>query len=136
MVKKPNSNNHMRPTTVGAFILPSVGWVRGLPPCDLQTFAKALHSMMACKRGHGCDLRCDIGTNNPFERGERCVQSAVVVTGDGCPTGPLEDGCDGCALSSGRMGNSGASVHARGTAVTSIVSSSMPTPINGTTSAT
>src|SRR6202163_671717 len=95
MVKKPNPTNHMRPTTVGAFILPSVGWVPGLPPCDFQTCAKALHSMMACKRGHGCDVRCDMGTNSPFECGERCAQSTVVVTGDGCPTGPLEDGCDG-----------------------------------------
>ena len=91
----------------------SVGWVPGLPPCDPQTCAKALHSMMACKRGHGCDVRCDMGTNSPFERGERCVESAVVVTGDGWSIGALEDGCDGCALLSGRMGNSGASVHAR-----------------------
>jgi hypothetical protein len=136
MVKKPNSTNHMRPTTVGAFILQSVGWIRELPPCDLQTFAKALHSMTACKRGHGCDLLRDMGTNSPFERGERCVQCAVVVTRDGCLTRPLEDGLDGCAVLSGRIRNSGASVHAGATAATSNVSSSAPSPINGPTAAT
>src|SRR5438105_4948742 len=108
MVKKPNATNHMRPTAVGAFILPSVGWVPGLPPYDPPTCAKALHSMMSRKRAHGCDVRCDMDTNSPFERGESCVESAVVVTGDGCPTGPLEDGCNSCALLSGRIGNSGA----------------------------
>ena len=131
-----NLPNHMRPATVGAFILPSVGCVPGLPPCDPPTCAKALHSMMAWKRAHGCDVRCDMDTNSPFERGERCVESAVVVTGDGWPIGPLQDGCNGCALLSDRIGNSGASVHARATAATSIVSSSVPTPINVTTSAT
>jgi hypothetical protein len=103
LVKEPNPINHMRPTKVGAFILPSVGWVPGLPPCNLQTFAKALHSMMACQRGHGCDARCDMGTNSPFERVERCVQSAGVVTGAGWPIGALEGGCDGSALLSGRI---------------------------------
>jgi hypothetical protein len=44
-----NPPNHMRPTAVGAFILPSIGWVPGLPPCDPPTCAKALHSMMASK---------------------------------------------------------------------------------------
>jgi hypothetical protein len=44
-----NSPNHMRPTAVGAFILQSIGWVPGLPPCDPPTCAKALHSMMASK---------------------------------------------------------------------------------------
>jgi hypothetical protein len=131
-----NLPNHMRRADGRPFPLPSVGWVPRLAPCDPPTCAKALHSMMACKRGHGCDVRCNMDTNSPFERGERCVESAVVVTGDGWPIGALGDGSDGCTLLSGRMGNSGASVHARVTAPTSIVSSNVPIPINGPTSAT
>ena len=107
-----NLPNHMRPTAVGAFILPSVGWVPALPPRDPPTRAKALHSMMACMRAHGCDVRCDMDTKSPFELREKCFESAVVVTGDGWPIGALEDTCDGCALLSGCIGNSGASVHA------------------------
>jgi hypothetical protein len=53
-----------------------------LPPCDPPTCAKALHSMMACMRAHGCDVRYDMDTISPFERGERCAESAVAMTGD------------------------------------------------------
>jgi hypothetical protein len=45
-----NLPNHMRRAEGRPFPLPSIGWVPGLPPCDPQTCAKALHSMMACKR--------------------------------------------------------------------------------------
>src|SRR5579864_193912 len=128
--------NHMRPTAVGAFILPSVGWVPGLPPCDPPTCAKALPSMMTFKRAHGCDVRCDTATNSPSELGERCAESAVVVTGDSSPADPFEDSSAACMLLSGCIGNSGASVHPRATAATSIESSSVPTPINGPTLAT
>jgi len=77
-----------------------------------------------------------MGTNSSFERAEERAQSAVGVTGDGWSIGALEDGCDGCGLLPGRTANSGASVHARGIAVTGIVSSSVPTPMEGPTSAT
>jgi hypothetical protein len=37
VLKKLNTTNHMRPTQVGAFILPSVGRVSLLPLSDPQT---------------------------------------------------------------------------------------------------
>jgi len=131
-----NLPNHMRRADGRPFPLPSVGWVSRLAPYDPPECAKAPHSMMASTRGHGCNLRCDIGTNSPFERGESCVQSAVAVAGKGWPTGALDDGCDGCALLSDCTGNRADSLHAPATTVTGIVSSSVPAPSNGLTKAT
>jgi hypothetical protein len=52
--EKSNPTNHLRPTTVGAFILPSVGRVPGLPPYNAQTSAMGRQSAIKRNQVHGC----------------------------------------------------------------------------------
>jgi hypothetical protein len=52
-VEKSNPTNHMRPTTVGAFILPSVGQVPEFPPSTSQTSAMARQPAIKTNPVHG-----------------------------------------------------------------------------------
>jgi hypothetical protein len=52
--EKSNPTNHMRPTTVGAFILPSVGRVPVLPSSSSQTSAMARQPAIKRNHVHGC----------------------------------------------------------------------------------
>src|SRR5580692_9382123 len=87
MSKISNPTNHMRPTQVGAFILPSVGRVPLLTIAQAQTPATALHIMMATGDTHCGRSRFDRVTNRPSDCGARAVQSCA---------GRLVDGRDDC----------------------------------------
>ena len=54
MPKISNPTNHLRPTKVGAFILPSVGRVPLQPLSDPQTCAGTRHAPIEHDPGHGC----------------------------------------------------------------------------------
>jgi hypothetical protein len=57
----------MRPTVVGAFILPSVGRVPLHPLSDPQTHAKARQTAMKPDLAHGRGFRIDVLTNRPSD---------------------------------------------------------------------
>ena len=87
MPKIPNPTNHMRPTVVGAFILPSVGRVPLHPQSDTQIHAKARQTAMKPDLAHGRGFRADVLTNRPSDCGASAVQSSAV---------PLIDDCSDC----------------------------------------
>lgn len=83
--KKSNPTNYMRPTEVGAFILPSVGRVPLHPLSDTQTCAKARQTARKPDLAHGRGFRWDVVTNRPLDCGASAVQSSAVLSVDGGP---------------------------------------------------
>src|SRR5712692_3384333 len=93
MPRKPNPTNHMRPTRVGAFILPSVGRVSPYPRSDIQTCTKASQTAMKPDLAHGCGFRRDVVTNRPSDCGASAAQSSVLSV-EGWPSCGSDDAGD------------------------------------------
>src|SRR5215469_7331050 len=95
----------MRPTMVGAFILPSVGWSLPLPCACTQIYPMACQTPMRPQAAHSMGSRGDRGTNSPPDCGERPVQSVAGLGMDQCLPMSRDDTAAALEPSFTRVGN-------------------------------
>jgi len=104
--KMLNPTNHMHPTLVGAFTLPSFAGVPLLPLSHTQIPATARQTAPKPELVHRDGFHRLIATNRPSNCGASAVRSAVDVSADGdasCELNAIEDATE---LLSGSVANS------------------------------
>src|SRR5579884_497207 len=131
-----NATNHMRPTTVGAFILPSVDWSTPLPCSPTQTCPTARQRPMRPKAAHSLGSCADKGANSPTDCGARPVQSVAGLGMDRrLPMSP-DDTALALEPSFARIGNNGELVQDRMLAVMTLAGADPSSRSNGASAAT
>jgi hypothetical protein len=126
-----NPTNHMRATSVGAFILPSGGRFPAHAMLCRQTCDRARQSAMDRMHAHCVTFRSETAINRPVDRGAKPVKSATRATAEERSYCIANDGPFAAEDRSACSTKSGASAH-DGVPDSTITCASAPPPdVNG-----